>query len=321
MAVEETENAAGDQSPAITSTRTVDIVVSLILLALATLLAVDNWRTGMSWDASGPQAGYFPFYLSLILGAASIYGLVKGFIEPATEPFVTREQLTRVLQMFVPTFLFVVVTQWLGLYVASFILIVGFMTADRPHRAVEVTADVGNFHGAHVYHVRDRLRRHHAEGPDRSPAGLLRPRDGSTQPARPWLHRPDDVEDAHPDDGGPRPRHFRRCAAGAGRTERRRDPSAADFLDGSDLGHCDAVVHLLGRAVRRCDHVHIVQYSRRGVVGGHHVRRVSDGAEGPGGRSADRSVHLVIHRLARRGDAYYVPGTERRRLRLALRSA
>jgi len=32
------------------------------------------------------------------------------------------------MQMFVPTFLFVVVTQWLGLYVASFILIVGFMT-------------------------------------------------------------------------------------------------------------------------------------------------------------------------------------------------
>ena len=127
MAVEETENAAGDQSPAVTSTRTVDIVVSLILLALAALLAVDNWRTGMSWDASGPQAGYFPFYLSLILGAASVYGLIKGFIEPATEPFVTREQLTRVLQMFVPTLLFVVVTQWLGLYVASFILIVGFM--------------------------------------------------------------------------------------------------------------------------------------------------------------------------------------------------
>ena len=87
MAVEETDNAAGNQSPAITSTRTVDIVVSLILLALATLLAVDNWRTGMSWDASGPQAGYFPFYLSLILGAASIYGLVKGFIEPATRAF------------------------------------------------------------------------------------------------------------------------------------------------------------------------------------------------------------------------------------------
>ena len=49
-----------NQSPAMTSTRTVHIVVSPILLALATLLAVDNWRTGMSWDASGPQAGYFP---------------------------------------------------------------------------------------------------------------------------------------------------------------------------------------------------------------------------------------------------------------------
>src|SRR4029078_5480639 len=102
MAVEETENAWGDPPPAVTSTRTVDIVVSLVLLALAALLAFDNWRTGMSWDASAPHAGYFPFYLSLILGAASVYGLIKGFIEPATEPFVTREQLTRVLQMFVP---------------------------------------------------------------------------------------------------------------------------------------------------------------------------------------------------------------------------
>ena len=37
MSVEETEKAAGDQSPAVTNTRTVDIVVSLILLALAGL--------------------------------------------------------------------------------------------------------------------------------------------------------------------------------------------------------------------------------------------------------------------------------------------
>jgi putative tricarboxylic transport membrane protein len=32
-----------------------------------------------------------------------------------------------VLQMFVPTLLYVPITQWLGLYVASFILITGFM--------------------------------------------------------------------------------------------------------------------------------------------------------------------------------------------------
>jgi hypothetical protein len=129
MAVEETENAAGDQSPAVTSTRTVDIVVSLILLALAAVLAFDNWRTGMSWEASGPQAGYFPFYLSVILAAASIYGLVRLFTTHAheAETFVTRDQFRRVLQMFLPTLAFCILMQWLGLYTASFLLIAGFM--------------------------------------------------------------------------------------------------------------------------------------------------------------------------------------------------
>ena len=36
-------------------------------------------------------------------------------------------QLRRVMQVFVPTLLFCVFMQWLGLYVASFVLITGFM--------------------------------------------------------------------------------------------------------------------------------------------------------------------------------------------------
>ena len=41
--------------------------------------------------------------------------------------FVTRAQARRVLAVFVPTLLFCLVTQFLGLYVASFVLISGFM--------------------------------------------------------------------------------------------------------------------------------------------------------------------------------------------------
>jgi hypothetical protein len=109
--------------------RAVDAIVSLLLLALATLLAFDNWRTGMSWDSTGPQAGYFPFYLSVILAAACVYGLAKEFRDrrQAAEVFVTREQFGRVLQVFFPTLAFCLATQWLGLYVASFLLVAGFM--------------------------------------------------------------------------------------------------------------------------------------------------------------------------------------------------
>ena len=83
----------------------------------------------MGWEAEGPQAGYFPFYLSVILAAASLFGLAGIFLSRATssETFVTRDQLRRVMQVFVPTLLFCLFTQWLGLYVASFILIAGFM--------------------------------------------------------------------------------------------------------------------------------------------------------------------------------------------------
>jgi putative tricarboxylic transport membrane protein len=45
----------------------------------------------------------------------------------ASGTFVTRAQLRRVMQVFVPTFLFVLCMQWLGLYVASFLLVAGFM--------------------------------------------------------------------------------------------------------------------------------------------------------------------------------------------------
>jgi hypothetical protein len=128
MPPEEAEQPA--ESPAVASTRGVDIAVSVLLLALAGLLAFDNWRTGMSWDSTGPQAGYFPFYLSMILAGACLYGIVKEYVRRGErEPFVRRDQLRRVLQVLVPTIAFCVLMQWLGLYVASFLLIAGFMIA------------------------------------------------------------------------------------------------------------------------------------------------------------------------------------------------
>ena len=127
--VVEDPTAPEADSPVVTSIRVVDVTVSLLLLVLAATLGFDNWRTGIAWDSTGPQAGYFPFYLSIILASASLYGLVAAFMsrKEARETFVTRAQLRRVLQVFLPTLLFCLAVQFLGLYVASFGLIAGFM--------------------------------------------------------------------------------------------------------------------------------------------------------------------------------------------------
>jgi hypothetical protein len=121
--------APEDDSPAVVSSGTIEIVVCLLLFALAVTLGYDNWRTGASWDSTGPEPGYFPFYLSVILGGGSLYGLVAALIthHVAASTFVTRAQARRVMAVFAPTLLFCLVTQFLGLYVASFLLIGGFM--------------------------------------------------------------------------------------------------------------------------------------------------------------------------------------------------
>src|SRR5215468_10093550 len=83
--------APEEDSPALTSNRAVDVVVSLLLLALAFVLGYDNWRTGAGWDSTGPEPGYFPFYLCVILAAASFYGLIAAFLSrtEAAKTFVT----------------------------------------------------------------------------------------------------------------------------------------------------------------------------------------------------------------------------------------
>ncbi len=128
MTSQDADTTTGDDR-AVVGMHSVDLVVSLLLVALALLLGWDSWRIGNSWADDGPQAGYFPFYLSVLMGAAGLYGFVSVLIAKqfAGEPFVTRDQFRRVLQVFVPTFLFCLVTQFLGLYVASLLLVAGFM--------------------------------------------------------------------------------------------------------------------------------------------------------------------------------------------------
>ena len=117
-------------SPPVASTRTVDIVVSLLLLALAALLGYDNWRTGigLGFDrARRPAISRSISRSSSAAPASTAWSPRCWRAAAAAETFVTREQLRRVMQVFVPTLLFCLATQFLGLYVASFLLIAGFM--------------------------------------------------------------------------------------------------------------------------------------------------------------------------------------------------
>ena len=114
-------------------------------------------------------------------------------------------------------------------------------------------------------------------------------------------------------------RHHRR-AAGTGRRQWRGHPVAADVQHAADVGHHHAVLYLLGRAVRRSDHLDPLQHTRRTMVGGDDVRRLSDGAAGQGRRSIDGGVHLVVRRRPVRRDHDHAGRAAGRKLCTAIRA-
>ena len=109
------------------STRTLEIIVSVALLALAALIMWDSKRMGAGWGPSGPESGYFPFYIGLLMGIASIVNLVKAWRMTREDSFVSREEIRLVGAMFFPALVFVFLMQWLGIYVSGALLIAAFM--------------------------------------------------------------------------------------------------------------------------------------------------------------------------------------------------
>src|ERR1700754_2944165 len=110
---------------AVVSRRTVELFVSGFLSIVGVGLAISNLKLGASGAADGPQPGYFPFLLSAMLTLASLYGVYNALRERhgvhGDAAFVERGQLVRVMQVLVPTVLFCLATEFLGIYIAGFL--------------------------------------------------------------------------------------------------------------------------------------------------------------------------------------------------------
>ncbi len=119
----------GAQSPAVAKNHTMDAVVAVVMLIVGAVVVFEANRLGSSWTPEGPGPGYFPFYIGLILVICSLGILYQSILgkDKDTGVFVDREQLGRVTSVFVPAVVYVLVTQFLGLYVASAIYITLFM--------------------------------------------------------------------------------------------------------------------------------------------------------------------------------------------------
>jgi len=107
----------------------VEAGVAALVLLMGLVIGVTSWKLGAGWMSDGPGAGYFPFYIGMILcisGAGILYQALFGK-KRNTEIFVDSEQIRRVLVVLIPAAVYVGAIQLLGMYVASAIYIAGFM--------------------------------------------------------------------------------------------------------------------------------------------------------------------------------------------------
>ena len=109
--------------------RTMDVMVAAILMAVGAVVMVSSHKLGAGWSPTGPESGYFPFYVgALILLSSTITLLVTLFGKsPDRAPFVEGKQFQRVLQVLIPSFIFVAAIRYIGIYVAGGLFIACFM--------------------------------------------------------------------------------------------------------------------------------------------------------------------------------------------------
>jgi len=129
-----TENTDKDR-PA-TTYRTVELATAALAFLFGAIVLADSARIGAGWADDGPQAGYFPFYIGLIICAASAWVFFTAWRKRAAgrDAFVSRGQLAQIMTLLVPAVVYVIAIGFVGIYVASLVFIAYFMARHGGHR-------------------------------------------------------------------------------------------------------------------------------------------------------------------------------------------
>lgn len=112
------------------SLKAAEIFVAVVFLVFGLIVAIDSYRLGARWGTEGPQSGYFPFYIGVIIAIASVITLIQALLATAKNAgalFVEWQALKPVLSVLIPAAFYVLGVQLIGIYVASAIYIAIFM--------------------------------------------------------------------------------------------------------------------------------------------------------------------------------------------------
>jgi hypothetical protein len=120
--------------------RAADLTTAVVLFLLGGVVLFDAIRLGIGWGADGPNSGFFPFWLAVVMMGSCAAIALQALRRADSTPFVTRAQLEPVLKVLWPAVAMVAATEVIGLYVASTLYIGFYMRWIGHHRWLTVVA-------------------------------------------------------------------------------------------------------------------------------------------------------------------------------------
>lgn len=111
--------------------RRADIFVGLGLMAVGLLVLGDAIRLGFGWGMSGPEAGFFPFYMGLGIVICTFFIVLRGIKifkkEGAGKPLIVKGGLTQILWVLIPAAGMVLLSELIGLHLSTVLYLAFYM--------------------------------------------------------------------------------------------------------------------------------------------------------------------------------------------------
>ena len=112
-------------------TKTADIITALIIMLFGVIVAADSIRIGIGWAADGPEGGFFPFAMAVLVIGGSVLVIrqaIKGTSSvKGNKRFVEVGGMKPILIVVIPACLMILFIDVVGLYISAMIYLVGYI--------------------------------------------------------------------------------------------------------------------------------------------------------------------------------------------------
>lgn len=107
--------------------RKVELLWATAFLVVAAIVIIESFRLGFGWQEHGPQAGFVPFWLAIVMVVCGGIIILRGLLMEVGESFfMSRPAMWAMIWVFLASTLLAFMIGTLGMYIATVVFAVLF---------------------------------------------------------------------------------------------------------------------------------------------------------------------------------------------------